>query len=611
MLYSVYLSNLLGWKPVAAGSMAAVVSIFVSSSLSASFRTLQSQQNGARRNTSAAISEALTSLRHIRLSSMGAFWNGRLNQVRDAELKLAWKTKVQEQKMNVTASLGPVLFASVALSYAFLSKGRLSSSVAFAALNIFGDLHKVLQMMSTRYTSLHRWRLSLVKLKEYLEQPERHAGGDETCATIRLEDADLGWTSSEQSSKPILHSVNLDISSDALTLITGPVGAGKSLLLSVLLGEAAVLSGTLYRPAASTSVDSSWIIPGSTAYVSQPPWIEDATVRDNILFGTPLDETRYRQTLSACALLQDFSVLSNGDQTMAGQGGSSLSGGQKWRVALARALYSTAQVLVLEDVISAVDAPIARHICDKALQGELASGRTIILATHRPEYCAAYADCIVTVRDGTVSVVRQETTKSTAANIEEPAPLPQYSVSGPASDEPTSTTRKPTPESPDYWKILYAYVDLGGSLYSFIFSALITICYRILAGSTSWWLAKWTSRSAADNTSQWLDVAVYMTLTISSTMLVSIQALLFTRIGHDSSTVLFNRLTERLLKAKLSWIDATPAGQIIRTLNSDMYAINHRMAPQVIGMASSVAQIAFVCFSRYVNPTQYYSEPCR
>lgn len=252
VLYSAYLSNLLGWRPVAAGSIAAVVSIVVSNAQAASYQALQTQQNGARRNTSAAISEALTSLRHIRMSSMGAFWSSRLNKVRDAELTLAWKTKVQEQKMSVAASLGPVLFASVALSYAFLSQGRLSSAVAFAALNIFADLHRVLQAISSNYTSIQRWQLSLAKLKQYLEQPEQHqpemqekqADGK----TIRFQDVDLAWTEDKPA---ILHDVNLDIPSHALSLVTGPVGAGKSLLLSAVLGEAAVTSGKLYRPVTS------------------------------------------------------------------------------------------------------------------------------------------------------------------------------------------------------------------------------------------------------------------------------------------------------------------------------------------------------------------------
>lgn len=592
ILYLVYLSQLLGWQAILAGSAVAALAMVVSNRLSVSFREMQAQENKARGNTSNTISEAITSLRHIRLSSMEPFWKRRLNEARTQELNVAWKTKMQEETVAIVASLGPMLLASVALSYSALASGNLSSAVAFTALNLFGDLHKVVKGISSQYAAIHRWRLGLLNVKQYLEQAER-IDAFEISDTIQLEDASLDWTGS--ASETHLRNVDITIAPGTLTLVTGVVGGGKSLLLSSIIGEAIVQSGKLCKPAISDpSTQESWIIPGSMAYVSQPPWIEDSTIRHNITFGCSFDEKRYHSVLTACALLPDLAGLPKGDQTVAGQGGSSLSGGQKWRVALARALYSSAEILVLEDVIAAVDAPIARHICDKALQGELVYKRTVIMATHRPDYCATFADYIATAKNGTVSIVQQQVTKSKWTDIEEP--------DAPKHTDPKGTT-SPAPESvlaPDYWKVLYAYIDLGGSAYSFLFSILITICYRILAGSTSWWLAKWTSRPAIDSNrdTQWHDATVYIALTVASTVLVSLQALLFTRIGHDSSTVLFNRLTERLLKAKLSWIDTIPAGQVIQTLNSDMYAINHRMAPQIIGIASSMVQIILVCFTR-------------
>lgn len=577
-----------------------MISVLVSKSLSASFQKLQAEQNKARSNTSAAVEEALTFLRDIRLWNMGAFWKRRLNEVRDAELSLAWKAKVAEQLMSLTASLGPVLFASVALSYAFISQGSLSSAAAFAALKIFSDLHRVLKTMPLHYNALSRWKLGLAKMKEYLEQPERASDNFEVSNTIELENADLDWTE-HKSDKPTLSGARVEIPSNAFTLVTGPVGAGKSLLLSALLGEAFVKSGIFRRPAqtpADSDITPGLIVPGSTAYVSNPPWIEDCSVRDNILFGQPADRRRYHKVLAACALLQDLASMPKRDLTAAGQGGASLSGGQRWRVALARALYSSAEILVLEDVLSAVDAPIARHICQRALQGELVRGRTVILATHQPKYCLSFSNNVVIVKDGTANSIGNQLAESSA--VVDAEDIVAYAAAVGQTTGPVAA--KPVPPEPNAWKVLWAYVDLGGSLGSFIFSILVTIVYRVLAGSTSWWLAEWTSRPALDSTaeSQWHDVAVYMGLTVASTALVSIQALLFTLIGHVSSTVLFNRLIEQLLKAKLAWIDATPAGQVIKTLNSDMYAINHRLAPQIIGIASSVVQIVFVCVTRQV-----------
>src|SRR5947207_5604768 len=118
------------------------------------------------------------------------------------------------------------------------------------------------------------------------------------------------------------------------------------------------------------------------AYVAQNPWIENATIKENILFGAPLDADRFQKVIRACALLPDLLMLPDGEETEIGDKGINLSGGQRWRVTLARALYSRAEILIMDDIFSAVDAHVGRHILEHALLGDLARGRTRILATH-------------------------------------------------------------------------------------------------------------------------------------------------------------------------------------------------------------------------------------
>ncbi|OAA54928.1 ABC transporter-like protein [Cordyceps fumosorosea ARSEF 2679] len=167
-----------------------------------------------------------------------------------------------------------------------------------------------------------------------------------------------------------------------------------------MLDEASITSGRLGRPSVGEAVQDG-LVPGSTAYVAQPPWTDNCSIRDNIVFGFSFEQERYEGVLKACALNQDFEFLADGDATIAGAGGSSLSGGQKWRVALARALYSLGEIVILEDVLGAVDTPIASWICSHALTGDVAAGRTVILATHRPEFCIEAARYVVTVENGT------------------------------------------------------------------------------------------------------------------------------------------------------------------------------------------------------------------
>lgn len=406
--------------------------------------------------------------------------------------------------------------------------------------------------------------------------------------------------------------MNLKIPKNGISLVTGQVGSGKSLLLSSILEEASLQSGELSKPAVDTSSctpTARSIVAGSVAFVSQPPWIEDRTIKENICFGYNFDEERYRTVLNACALTPDLESLSNGDLTAAGTGGSSLSGGQKWRVAFARAFFSPAKLIISEDILAAVDTAVARHLCDHALRGDLLQGRTMIMATHHPEYCSELSTCLISLHNGTATVKHTsapqrlavssqpkefgpiaKTEKSHRSPIEEPV--------HPPSAHPSGQHSKPQ----DYWATLQMYAKTTGSVRGYVFAIPIVLCYRFLSTSNSWWLAKWTSR---DNTvsqqhSTVYDVGIYLALSVASAVFLSVQTLIFKRLGHDSSRKLFESLTWRVLRARFSWIDSTPPGQVIQTLDSDMYAIDHRMAPQIIGILSSIMNIFFICASRQV-----------
>ena len=143
-----------------------------------------------------------------------------------------------------------------------------------------------------------------------------------------------------------------------------------------------------------------WVILEAIAFVAQTPWIENASVKENIIFGLPCDIRRYANTLSACALIQDLDILPDGDLTDVGLGGINLSGGQKCRISLARAIHSRAGILILDDIFSAVDADVASHILEHALCGELGTGRTRILATHHKDLCISRASYHVEIGHG-------------------------------------------------------------------------------------------------------------------------------------------------------------------------------------------------------------------
>jgi len=184
---------------------------------------------------------------------------------------------------------------------------------------------------------------------------------------------DGGGSSDEppsQGPQPAVQPLSLSVGRGELVGVAGPVGCGKSTLLSGLIAEAPRATGRV-------------AVRGSVAYCAQEPWIQNATLRDNVTFGAPFERQRYDATLAACCLEPDLAALPSGDATEIGERGINLSGGQRARIALARACYQTADLYLLDDVLSAVDAHVAQHLVARCLHGLLRErGATVVLVTH-------------------------------------------------------------------------------------------------------------------------------------------------------------------------------------------------------------------------------------
>jgi ABC-type transport system involved in cytochrome bd biosynthesis fused ATPase/permease subunit len=258
--------------------------------------------------------------------------------------------------------------------------------------------------------------VSVNRIESYLSAPEI-VPNTKNASGISFEDVSIAWPSDEEKeqddSRYVLRNINISFPEKELSVISGKTGTGKSLLLAAILGEVDVLKGTINVPKPPSihsrhdrkATKDNWIIDSSIAFVAQMPWIENASIKNNILFGLPFDEQRYNKTLEVCALRKDLDVLPDGDATEIGANGINLSGGQRWRVTFARALYSRAGILVLDDLFSALDAHVGRFIFEKALTGELGQGRTRILVTHHVALCKPRTKYLVELGDGTVEHV--------------------------------------------------------------------------------------------------------------------------------------------------------------------------------------------------------------
>lgn len=200
---------------------------------------------------------------------------------------------------------------------------------------------------------------------------------------IEAENVCASWN--KNLAKPTLSNLNFEVSQGELLAVIGAVGSGKSSLLMSILGELPLTDGRI-------------TVRGKIGYASQQAWIYNSSLQQNIIFGSEYDESRYSEVIKACALQKDIDLLADGDMTLVGERGVSLSGGQRARVNLARAVYADADVYIMDDPLSAVDADVGRHLFDKCICGRLAQ-KPRILVTHQLQYLKE-ADQLLVLSDG-------------------------------------------------------------------------------------------------------------------------------------------------------------------------------------------------------------------
>ncbi|KAM3498651.1 hypothetical protein MY10362_008040, partial [Beauveria mimosiformis] len=488
---------------------------------------------------SSEVSELLRSLRQIRLSSMEELWQQRVAESRARELRQIWHCGMILAMLTLAANLGPVLLIAVSLSSYALQVGHLSPSLAFASIGLFRNLHAVFQELPATVASLQESFAASKRIEKYLHQSTKTRVHDSVDLTT-LEDVKITWPNSNiavgsSSSSFSLNNVNLHFPEGRLSIITGKTSSGKGLLLSALLGEADI-------EAEKSNLDFESV---ATKQMKTP---------------TPdfaFDQDRYMAVPRACALERDLETLPHGDMAMAGVNGGTLSGGQKWRVSLARALYSRARVLVLDDVLSAVDPHVATWLCQHALSGPLVRGRTVIIVTHHLATCMHLASYLVTVDAGTAS--GRAVTPRRDYGLLNIDIMPRSATSSPKPDplaHPIDAHKKhPAVSRRSVLRIFTIYL-LGSGPWPVLLAVLTTLACRLFAAGNLWWLTKWTSNKELDEMSLRSSLYIYLALSVCAAVAVAVHAMAVQGVSQRASDVLFRKTVQSVICSPLRWIDS-------------------------------------------------------
>ncbi|KAJ6621777.1 hypothetical protein B0H10DRAFT_2015711 [Mycena sp. CBHHK59/15] len=383
-----------------------------------------------------------------------------------------------------------------------------------------------------------------------------------------------------------------------INLVVGPTGSGKTSLLMALLGEMHWIP---------SSPDSWYNLPreAGVAYAAQESWVLNETIRDNITFDTPFDEERYKKVLYQCALEPDLALFQAGDKTEVGEKGLTLSGGQKARLTLARAVYSTASILLLDDVLAALDVHTAQWIVEKCFGGDLIKGRTVILVTHNIALAHPIAHFIVTfgsdgrVRSqGSISQVakrghltaqlrkEQEVLDKTDQEIDSPAPVPNTDGKLIVAEEiqeghvSASALKMYLLAMAGQYPFLFFFSFFGGLLFNQIFVTLRT-----------WILGIWALQYDYYPVEE-VPVFYYMSLFVGivsiSTVALTVVYILLVFGQLRASKAIHKTLIKSVLSAPLRWLDVTPTSRIIARVTNDVRAVDDPIPNQFWSLSAMI-----------------------
>ncbi|XP_021423640.2 multidrug resistance-associated protein 7 [Oncorhynchus mykiss] len=585
------------------------------------------------------MTEVLFGIRVIKFYNWGAYFAQKIADCRRQELSHLKAIKYLDALCVYTWGALPVVISIITFVTYVLLGHELTAAKVFTTLALVGMLILPLNSFPWVLNGTLEAKVSLDRIQRFLKLPNQdldayfsHVAPEDPQDTIVMSQGTFSWqgpggpdqptegdTGSETESTKgslLLHSLNLTITKGSLVVVVGKVGSGKSSLLAAITGELNRRGGVVYVQGREDGF----------GLAAQEPWIQHATVRDNILFGRDYNSSFYQAVVEACALTDDINILPNGDRTEVGENGVNLSGGQKARLALARAVYMEKDIFLLDDPLAAVDTDVAHHLMERCIMGILRS-KTRILCTHRIEFVDK-ADVVILMDNGTIIktgtpeevlplVEAVPKNRKNDSNAKEKDVIEREEEQGPSNElfaevESSLSGEEQKAVGGLAWKVYHAYWRaVGGALAVSILLSLLLM--QASKNVSDWWLSHWISNLNNNGSSQSVltpayssphlllfspgglmhpvsimettpfanissEVKFYLTVYGSiagaNTIFTAIRAFLFAYGGIRAASVVHNRLLDTVLKATVTFFDTTPLGRILNRFSSDLYSVD-------------------------------------
>ncbi|RQM23689.1 hypothetical protein B5M09_006081 [Aphanomyces astaci] len=578
-------------------------------------------------NRMKVINELFGAIQIVKLHAWEEKLTAAVTELRRKELDALWLFVKTILVLITSVHTAPVLITVVVFAtYAMWMGQLLTVTIVFTTLALFENLQAAFTALPMVFVATIQALVSVKRITFVLDMHETNPdnlvdGVVEDVhqpVVIRISDGEFGW----EKESPLFKNLQWSIRQGEFVVVHGAVGSGKSSLCSILLGE-------------MDKYDGNVVVAGRVAYVGQQSWIQNATIRHNILFGRPYDHVRYRKVLDACALSADLSNLPANDRTEIGLRGVTLSGGQKARVSLARACYADADIYILDAPLSAVDAIVANEIFTKCFQN-LLKHKTVVLATHNPDIIHSSAihrsfhiqdgslveDRPVNAmrlphlsmmssptpsRDGfwdgdeDVSIILGRPVCDTVMPSMLLTPRRRMSAAG-QNGQNVLTVDEDRACGRVSQAVVTSYMSaIGGwpAVAAMVGMSLVTEAVRL---SKDLWLTGWTNQSNSTSSSQDIKVETRYNMTIYAVLVLATCTAMIAQfgtvlvVGLRGSKRLFERMWTGLMASPMRFFDTNPIGRILNRCGDDVFQCDlmlpMSMAPILSQTAAAVGKVA-------------------
>ncbi|XP_046310887.1 ATP-binding cassette sub-family C member 4 isoform X3 [Marmota monax] len=591
-----------------AGMVVLVILLPLQSCIGKLFSSLRSKTAAYTDARIRTMNEVITGIRIIKMYAWEKSFADLITNLRKKEISKVLRSSYLRGMNLASFFVANKIILFVTFTTYVLLGNVITASRVFVAMTLYGAVRltvtlffpSAIERVSEAVVSIRRIKNFLLLDEISPQDPQLPPEGK---MIVHVQDFTAFWDKTSET--PTLQGLSFTVRPGELLAVVGPVGAGKSSLLSAVLGELPPSQGLVS-------------VHGRIAYVSQQPWVFSGTVRSNILFGKKYEKERYEKVIKACALKKDLQLLEDGDLTVIGDRGTTLSGGQKARVNLARAVYQDADIYLLDDPLSAVDAEVSKHLFQLCICQTLHEKITI-LVTHQLQYLKA-ASHILILKDGEMvqkgtyteflksgvdfaSLLKKENEEAEQSPVPGTPTLRNRTFSessvwsqqssrpslkdGVAEGQDTENAQAVQPEESRSegkigFKAYKNYFTAGASWFIIIFLILLNMAAQVSYVLQDWWLSYWANEQSMlnvtvngeGNVTEKLDLnwylGIYAGLTVSTVLFGIARSLLVFYVLVNSSQTLHNKMFESILKAPVLFFDRNPIGRILNRFSKDI-----------------------------------------